>query len=97
MTTPHLKPSTEKVLACLKDGQWWTDYELIEASHATQAGRRLRELRANGYTIEKQRIPGRRNNLSRYRLVLPDPQQPEPQQGDLGWTTETTPTAYGPP
>ena len=79
MTTPRLKPSTKKVLAALQQGGWWTDYQLIEATHATQAGRRLRELRAAGYIIERERIPGKRNGLSRYRLILSDPPQPSPE------------------
>ena len=56
--TPHLKPSALPVLAYLQGHGWITTAQLVEACHATDADRRMRELRAAGYPIEKQRRYG---------------------------------------
>lgn len=64
-----MKPSCERVKHCLAEG-WQTNYQLIEKCGATEAMRRLRELKSMGYPIERERIKanGRFTNTYRYRL-----------------------------
>ena len=67
-----MKPSALSVLAYLQRSGWVTDYQIIEATHMTQGGRRLRELRALGYAIERRRrigLDGKALSTYEYRLL----------------------------
>ena len=67
-----MKPTTARVLVLMQDGAWHSDHSLIEAAGQTQAGRRLRELRAAGYPIERRRIrlvSGKMSHAYEYRLT----------------------------
>ena len=55
----------ERVLSLLKDGGWYTTVE-INNMGGTEGTRRLRELRANGYRIEKRKVAG--STMYEYRL-----------------------------
>jgi len=71
-----LGQSQKRVLDLLLDG-WQTNHDLIEKAHATEALRRLRELREKGIPIEKRRVErdGRVSNTYEYRV--------QPGQGRL--------------
>lgn len=78
-----MKPTALVVLRILLDGAWHTDYDLIEKAGQTQAGRRLRELRAMRdadkrpvYPIERRRRigpDGKALATCEYRLINPIP------------------------
>ena len=52
---PSLDSQREKVRQLMLDGQWHSGPEILETAGGTEGMRRLRELRAKGYTVEKAR------------------------------------------
>ena len=48
-----------RVLQLLSRGGWYTAAQVNEAAGSSEGTRRLRELRANGYAIEKKHEGGR--------------------------------------
>lgn len=51
----ELSAGRQRVLNLLKDGLWHTSAEVLRAAQGSEGLRRLRELRACGYKIEKRR------------------------------------------
>ena len=49
-----MKPSAQRIVARLKK-HWMSSFQLI-VQFGTQAGRRVRELRADGYDVRKKRV-----------------------------------------
>lgn len=105
--SPHLKPSAGPVLAYLQTHGWVTEWELIEQCHATNAGRRRRELGAAGYVIERRRRydeRGRARSTFEYRLVAgdiatPGAAQAQPAAGPVRAINpaQDAPGAFDPP
>lgn len=63
-------PDTRKglVLALLEQREWVTAADINTAAVGGSSGdRRLRELRADGWPIERETVPG--SSMHRYRLV----------------------------
>jgi len=64
---PSLNAATARILALMKDGQWYPASEILRVSGQREGLRRMRELREY-YTIER-----RRSNKGRefeYRLII---------------------------
>ena len=70
--TPHdfagLQSACRRVYDLMKDGNWHTATEVIDAAKQREGLKRMRDLRQIGYTIETDR-PGDGREY-RYRLVL---------------------------
>jgi hypothetical protein len=66
---PRLMTQYERVLECMEDGRWHTQYEIAEATGAPQGsvGSQLRNARVSGHTIEKRRRGD--SGTWEYRLV----------------------------
>ena len=75
MDVEHLKAGVRRVYEVMQDGEWHSIEELRERTGQAQADRRMRELRAEGFVIEKHRVGGSR--LWLYQLQVPEP---EPKQ-----------------
>lgn len=65
---PRLLTQYERVLACMADGAWHTQYEIAEATGDPQGsvGSQLRNARVDGRQIEKRRRSG---GTWEYRMV----------------------------
>jgi len=70
--TPHdfsgLQSACRRVYDLMRDGEWHTATEVIDASGQREGIRRMRDLRQIGYQIETDR-PGQGREF-RYKLVL---------------------------
>lgn len=63
----ELKAGVRRVQALMQDGHWHDAEAIIAASGVREGLRRMRELRAQGYRIEKRRVQDSRN--WQYRLT----------------------------
>ena len=70
MDVEHLKAGVRRVYEVMQDGEWHSIEELRERTGQAQADRRMRELRAEGFTIEKKRVGESRSWA--YRLQVPE-------------------------
>ncbi len=71
----------EQVLATLQRADDWVDGTVLATAEVggSEGLKRLRELRADGYTIAKRKHPDPERNIFQYRLVaLPGWRQPAP-------------------
>lgn len=64
----ELKAGVREVLALMKDGQWHDAEKIIKVSGVRDGLRRMRELRAKGYVVEKKRLDRETRNWH-YRLT----------------------------
>jgi len=67
---PILYKGVQQVFDIMKDGNWYTIPQLRERTGQEGADRRMRELRQNGYTVDRRRVGDSR--LWEYRLDLPN-------------------------
>jgi hypothetical protein len=82
-----VKTDADFLLDVLRDGEWHSLNEILARSFhergcALTVHSRASDLRAAGYVIVNEPIPGVRRASSRYRLVADDPpatNSPEPQ------------------
>ena len=72
---PGLDAANFRVGKLMADGGWYDDTRIIEVSGQREGLRRMRELRREGFSVERRRIPNTRQ--FQYRLVLDD----KPQTG----------------
>ena len=71
--TPHdfsgLQAACRRVYDLMRDGEWHTATEVIDAAKQREGLRRMRDLRQIGYVLEQHRPEGSRE--WHYRLVSP--------------------------
>ena len=71
--TPHdfsgLQSACRRVYDLMRDGEWHTATEVIDAAKQREGLRRMRDLRQIGYVLEQHRPEGSRE--WHYRLVSP--------------------------
>lgn len=62
-----LQEACHRVWRLMRDGQWHTAQKIIDTAEQREGLKRMRELRALGYVVEKDRVGESRE--WRYRLV----------------------------
>tara|TARA_R110000824_G_scaffold294669_3_gene483061 strand:- start:1544 stop:1972 length:429 start_codon:yes stop_codon:yes gene_type:complete len=70
---PILYKGVQQVFDIMKDGKWYTIPQLRERTGQEGADRRMRELRQNGYIVDRRRVGDSR--MWEYRLDLPNQQK----------------------
>ena len=71
---PILYKGVQQVFDIMKDGNWYTIPQLRDRTGQEGADRRMRELRQNGYTVDRRRVGDSR--LWEYRLDVPAQDSP---------------------
>lgn len=69
---PRLRAQLERVRNLMRDGEWRTLAQIGDATGAPEASAsaRLRDLRREGLTVERKRVP-KANGLHVYRVLAP--------------------------
>lgn len=91
VVTP-VKPNTHcgRLLAVLEDGRWHTTSNLYRRAGNMIVHSRIADLRAKGYRIEHDTVPGRGTGARAHRYIWLDaPTQTEPEQIQFALDTDT--------
>lgn len=64
-----MKTQTQKIIAALKRGGWWSKTALFRASGSLHIQGRVYDARRLGYVIENRIKRNGRRQLSQYKLV----------------------------
>lgn len=84
---------TQQVLSHLQkyEGQWINGPDLANEEVGGSEGlKRLRELRAEGYPIERRQHPDRGRDIYQYRLMTKEQMARSEQASELGDSVQTT-------